>query len=56
MIQAIRRKVLAGEYEFSKHAVDQSIWRKITLNEIGKRLPVAKSLKIILTTNMDRVA
>lgn len=30
----IRSKIAAGRYEFSKHAVDQSILRRITLAEI----------------------
>ena len=33
MIDAIRRKVHYGHYEFSKHAVDQSILRNISLGE-----------------------
>ncbi len=30
----VRSKIAAGQYEFSKHAVDQSILRRITLAEI----------------------
>ena len=33
MIDAIRLKVAKGHYEFSKHAVDQSILRNISLGE-----------------------
>ena len=33
MIDAIRSKVADGFYEFSKHAVDQSILRNISLGE-----------------------
>jgi len=34
MIEQIRIKIRAGQYEFSKHAVDQSILRKISLQEL----------------------
>ncbi len=34
MIDEIRRKVSDGLYEFSKHAVDQSILRNILLREL----------------------
>lgn len=38
MIQAIREKVVAGLYEFSKHAVDQSILRNVTLQELREAI------------------
>lgn len=34
LLDGIRRKVRQGEYEYSKHAVDQSILRGITVREI----------------------
>jgi hypothetical protein len=34
MIEQIRAKVQAGQFEFSKHAVDQSILRRISLREL----------------------
>jgi hypothetical protein len=34
MIEGIREKISAGQFEFSKHAVDQSILRLVTLQEI----------------------
>jgi Domain of unknown function (DUF4258) len=34
MIEEIREKIEAGQYEFSKHAVDQSILRHIAVSEI----------------------
>jgi hypothetical protein len=34
MIEEIREKIEAGQYEFSKHAVDQSILRHIAVWEI----------------------
>lgn len=36
MIDDIRIKVLGGLFEFSKHAVDQSISRRIRVDEIGE--------------------
>jgi len=38
MIDEIRRKVSDGLYEFSKHAVDQSILRNISLNELTESI------------------
>lgn len=34
MIEEIRHKIASGLYEFSKHAVDQSIIRNITIQEV----------------------
>jgi len=34
LIEEIRRKVASDEFEFSKHAVDQSILRQIRIHEI----------------------
>jgi hypothetical protein len=34
MIEAIRQKVADGRYEFSQHAVDQAIVRRISVAEI----------------------
>ncbi|MBW1802115.1 MAG: DUF4258 domain-containing protein [Deltaproteobacteria bacterium] len=34
MIDDIRRKIKIGQFEFSKHAVDQSIIRRIGLQEL----------------------
>ncbi|MFB2936369.1 DUF4258 domain-containing protein [Aerosakkonemataceae cyanobacterium BLCC-F154] len=34
MIEEIRQKIASGLYEFSKHAVDQSIIRNITIKEV----------------------
>jgi hypothetical protein len=38
MIDAIRAKVRTGLYEFSKHAVDQSILRNISLGELEEAI------------------
>ena len=34
MIEQIRAKVTAGAFEFSQHAVDQSILRRISVQEV----------------------
>ena len=34
MIEQIRTKIQAGQFEFSKHAVDQSILRQISVQEL----------------------
>jgi len=34
MIEQIRAKILAGKFEFTRHATDQSILRQITVQEI----------------------
>jgi hypothetical protein len=34
MIEQIRTKIQAGQYEFSRHAVDQSILREISVQEL----------------------
>ena|SRR5947209_6851720 len=38
MIDEIRAKISAGQFEFSKHAVDQSILRHLTLQEIREAI------------------
>ncbi len=38
MIEEIRAKVQAGEFEFSKHAVDQSILRRISVQELREAI------------------
>ena len=34
MIEQIRAKIAAGQFEFSKHAVDQSIIRHVAVQEL----------------------
>lgn len=34
LVDEIRAKIALGQYEFSRHAVDQTILRRITLTEI----------------------
>ena len=38
MIEDIQTKIANEQYEFSKHAVDQSIIRQIRLHEIGEAI------------------
>src|SRR2546423_8642926 len=38
MIDEIRAKISAGLFEFSKHAVDQSILRHLTLQEVREAI------------------
>jgi hypothetical protein len=38
MIEAIRQKILNNEYEFSQHAVNQSIIRKISITELKEAI------------------
>lgn len=45
LLDDIRSKVAAGRYEFSKHAVDQSILRHITPTEIREAMLGAKVIE-----------
>ena len=38
MLEEIQSKILRGQYEFSKHAVDQSIIRDISIVEMGEAI------------------
>lgn len=38
MIEAIQRKIQQGQFEFSKHAVDQSTLRRISTQEIREAI------------------
>jgi len=38
MIVEIRAKILSGQFEFSQHAVDQSIFRQISVHEIREMI------------------
>jgi hypothetical protein len=38
LIEAIREKMAHGEYEFSEHAVDQSILRHIGVHEVAEAI------------------
>jgi hypothetical protein len=56
MIDEISEKISAGQFEFSKHAVDQSILREVTLQDIRELIAYGKSLKIIQMTNTGPAA
>lgn len=38
LIVNIRNKVAAGHFEFSKHAVDQTLWRQIRVQELREAI------------------
>lgn len=38
LIDEIRRKIEAGQFEFSRHAVDQSIRRRISVQEVRETI------------------
>jgi hypothetical protein len=38
MISEIREKIAAGKFEFSRHAVDQSILRRISVRELREAM------------------
>ncbi len=45
MIQEIREKISDGLFEFSKHAVDQSILRRVTLQDIREAIDVGEIIE-----------
>lgn len=45
MIDEIRRKIERGQYEFAKHAVDQSIIRKVTLAQMRQAVMNAEIIE-----------
>ena len=55
LINELRKKFVCEEYEFSKHAVDESIIRDITVEEIHTRWVLARLLEIIPMIDMDQV-
>jgi anti-sigma28 factor (negative regulator of flagellin synthesis) len=38
MIEQIRAKIRAGQFEFSKHAVDQSVLRQISVQDLREAI------------------
>lgn len=46
MIQEIRKKVAQGQFEFSQHAVDQSIIRRISVQEIREAITVGEVIEV----------
>lgn len=45
MIDEIRKKIAAGEFEFSKHAVNQSILRHISIHEVREAMTVGEVIE-----------
>jgi hypothetical protein len=45
MIEEIRRKVESGAFEFSRHAVDQTLKRRISLSEIRQAIANAEVIE-----------
>ena len=45
MIEEIRMKISAGQFEFSQHAVDQTILRHITLREIYEAISTGEIIE-----------
>lgn len=46
MIQEIRKRVAQGQFEFSQHAVDQSIIRRISVREIREAIAVDEVIEV----------
>jgi hypothetical protein len=45
MIDELRDKIAAGQFEYSKHAVDQSILRHITVQEVREAVVTAEIIE-----------
>ncbi len=45
MLEEIRRKIAAGAFEFSQHAVDQSILRRISVAELRETIAVGEIIE-----------
>jgi hypothetical protein len=45
MIEEIREKISAGQFEFSKHAVDQSILRVVAVREIREAIAAGEIIE-----------
>lgn len=45
LIQAIRDKIALGDFEFSQHAVDQSILRRISIQELREAIAVGEVIE-----------
>ena len=45
LIEAIREKILAGAFEFSQHAVDQTILRRISVQETREAFGTGKVIE-----------
>ena len=45
MIEEIREKISAGLFEFSKHAVDQSIVRRVTVQDLSEAVAAGEIIE-----------
>ena len=45
MIEEIREKISAGQFEFSKHAVDQSIVRRVTVQDLREAIAAGEVIE-----------
>jgi anti-sigma28 factor (negative regulator of flagellin synthesis) len=45
MIDDIRKKIARGQFEFSQHAVDQSIVRHISVQELREAIAVGEVIE-----------
>ena len=45
MIEEIREKISAGLFEFSKHAVDQTIARRVTVQDISEAVAAGEIIE-----------
>ncbi|MGZ8842376.1 MAG: DUF4258 domain-containing protein [Pyrinomonadaceae bacterium] len=45
MVEGLREKISTGQFEFSKHAVDQSILRHVTLEEVHEAIAVGEIIE-----------
>lgn len=54
MIAKIREKIASDQFEFSEHAVGQSIIRRISVQELREAVANGEFLKTTLMTNMDQ--
>jgi hypothetical protein len=45
LIEAIREKIVSGDFEFSQHAVDQSILRRIRVQELREAIAAGEVIE-----------
>ena len=58
MIEGIRQKVAVGQYEYSRHAVDQTIKRRIAVHEVAEAITsqsmIIEIIRMTSTARVDR--
>ena len=45
MIEQIRAKIASGQFEYSQHAVDQSIIRRVSVQELSEAISVGEVIE-----------